>query len=330
MTKDSNAAAIVKDILKQVEERKTILDTVFFIACGGSLAGIYPTHYLLDRAAEKINSRIYNAREFVLHSPRKLTEKSLVVACTLNGTPETLEAMRHAKANGAYIIAIVGENCFLSENEADYVLTFKTIADESTPMLETNVVLSLQVGFELLHQIESYPYYAEAVHAYSLLEPMVDKIRSYIKPRSREFAKQFADAEFLYVMAGAPVLGEAYAFCLCSLMEIQWIHSSVLDSAEFFHGSFEILDKRTNILQLIGDVGIRPADERATAFLQRMGKNFFLLDVKELFIDILPPNVKEYFQHTAFDAALRDFITEMAIERNHDKDVRRYMWKMEY
>ncbi len=322
--------AIIREIIKTLTAEKRTIRRVFFTACGGSLAGIYPGMYLLDRESKTIDARLYNARELVLSPPMALDEETLVIACTLAGTTETLEALDFAKAHGAKTIGIFGQDYTYERSSVDYILRFKTIADITTPMIQTNVVVSLQLGFALLNEKEDYSYYDEAEQAYTLLETLAKEIRSYSQSRARKFAKQFAEADFLHVMASRASMGEAYAFVLCSLMEIQWINSSVLNSAEFFHGSFEVLDKKTPILQLIGLGEARLADERSTAFLQRMGENYFLLDVKELYIDILPPHVKEYFQHTAFDLALREFITQLAIERNHDKWARRYMWTLKY
>jgi len=325
-----DAHTIITELYTSLNARNRTIRRVFFIACGGSLAGIYPGFYLLDRESKSMNSRLYNSRELVLTPPMALDGETLVIACTLAGTPETLEALDYAKSKGAVTIAIFGQNYTYGGASVDYILHFKTIADTNTPMLETNVVVALQLGFSLLKVVEEYPYYQEAELAYTLLETMAKEVRTYVQSRARKFATQFAQTPFLYVLASRAAMGEAYAFVLCSLMEIQWINSSLLNSAEFFHGSFEILDKSTPILQLIGSGESRKADDRATAFLKRMGENYFLLDVKELFIDILPLHVKEYFQHTAFDLALREFVTQLAIERKHDKSVRRYMWTLEY
>ncbi len=54
------------------------------------------------------------------------------------------------------------------------------------------------------------------------------------------------------------------------------------------------------------------------------------IDSKELGIDILGDHVKEYFNHVFLDCAWREYLTALAIERKHPKEVRRYMWKMEY
>lgn len=55
-----------------------------------------------------------------------------------------------------------------------------------------------------------------------------------------------------------------------------------------------------------------------------------MIDAKELGIDILGDNVKEYFNHVLLDCAWREYLTALAIERKHPKETRRYMWKMKY
>lgn len=56
---------------------KTI-DHVFFVACGGSSAIMYPSKYVFDRESKSINSDLYSANEFIQRNPVQLGEKSLV------------------------------------------------------------------------------------------------------------------------------------------------------------------------------------------------------------------------------------------------------------
>ena len=73
------------------------------------------------------------------------------------------EAIKFCKENGAYTIAICGEGNEASTKYADGVIRFKSIGEVTTPMLETNVTLSLLLSFELLKQYEDFEYYEEAV-----------------------------------------------------------------------------------------------------------------------------------------------------------------------
>lgn len=71
------------------------------IACGGSLIDLLPAHELLKREATTFASEAYTAREFDIMRPKRLGEKSLVIACSHSGnTPEVIDACSIAKAAG--------------------------------------------------------------------------------------------------------------------------------------------------------------------------------------------------------------------------------------
>lgn len=73
---------------------KTI-DHVFFVACGGSSAIMYPSKYVFDRESKSINSDLYSANEFIQRNPVQLGEKSLVILCSHSGnTPRQSKLLR--------------------------------------------------------------------------------------------------------------------------------------------------------------------------------------------------------------------------------------------
>ena len=226
--------------IKEKSDKKGGIRNVYFIACGGSLAGIYAGWYLLDRETSLFRTGLYNASEFIQTTPKAFGEDTLCVCSTLKGTPEVEEAIKFCKESGAYTIALVGEGNEASTKYADGVIRFKSIGEVTTPMLETNVTQALALSFELLKQYEDYAYYEDARKAFDVLEDMAAKIRRYVNngPAQR-FAKEHKDEDVIYVMGGAPAMGVSYATSICSLMEIQWIHSPTVNSAEFFHGPFE-------------------------------------------------------------------------------------------
>jgi len=323
----------IPDLVADLKKRSTKggdIDAVYFIACGGSLAGLYAAKYLLERETRKIKVALYNSSEFLQTTPKSFTENSIAVCCTLRGTPETEEAIEFCKAKGAYTISIIGDGNDRMVRASDYVIRFKTVADDATPMLSTNISQALWLSFEILHQFEQYEHYDDAIQAFGMLENIADKIRNYCKPRAQIFAKSHQKEQVIYVMAGAPSMGVAYAFSICSLMEIQWIHSPTVNSAEFFHGPFEVLDKNIPFLHLISDGRSRPEDMRADAFLKKYGEKVTSIDARELFFDQIRDSVKEYFNHIVFDVALRQYLTPLAEIRQHPKDLRRYMWKLQY
>lgn len=116
------------------------------------------------------------------------------------------------------------------------------------------MTLSLWLSFEILKQYEDYQYYEDAMKAFDVLEDMAAKIRKYVNNGpAQKFAETHRNEDVIYVMGGAPAMGVAYATSICSLMEIQWIHSPTVNSAEFFHGPFETLDRNLPIVHMVSD-----------------------------------------------------------------------------
>ena len=66
------------DLIKEAIAEKGKFDSVYWIACGGSMIDLIPAHELLQREATTFTSYIYTAREFDIMRPRRLGEKSLV------------------------------------------------------------------------------------------------------------------------------------------------------------------------------------------------------------------------------------------------------------
>ena len=94
------------DLIKEAIAEKGKFDSVYWIACGGSMIDLIPAHELLQREATTFTSYIYTAREFDIMRPRRLGEKSLVIACSHSGnTPEVVEGCEIALAAGATAVS---------------------------------------------------------------------------------------------------------------------------------------------------------------------------------------------------------------------------------
>ena len=96
-----NAEQIMKSIL--LDTKKDGIQQVFFVGCGGSLAGLYPAWYLLSREAKTLRAAYYNSSEFLQATPAACGPSSLVICCSLMDTPETVEACRRARALNAQV-----------------------------------------------------------------------------------------------------------------------------------------------------------------------------------------------------------------------------------
>ena len=117
----------VKEIVGEIKEkleRAGGLKHVYFVACGGSKAAIFPGLYLLQSEARTFGATTYTSNEFVHAAPKELDSRCLAVICSLKATPETVEAVRTANAAGAVTIAMTGSMETGMAKVGQYVVTY--------------------------------------------------------------------------------------------------------------------------------------------------------------------------------------------------------------
>ncbi|MEG0272670.1 MAG: SIS domain-containing protein [Hydrogenoanaerobacterium sp.] len=320
---------IVEKIIKDKEKIGGI-DSIYFVACGGSFAGFFPAKYMIEHESKKLKTSLFTSNEFVYAPPSSCGDNSIVFACSMRGTPETCEAVRVAKERGATTIVLYVEKSRMTEL-SDYSILYESIALDESKVQNTNASMALQFCFELLFQIENTPLYTDAQNAFSILDDIYHDAAVYCRPRAQVFAEECKNEPVIYVMGGGPSIGAAYIFSICNLMEMQWIHSPTVNSGEYLHGPFETLDKNLPMFVLVSEGRTRPVDLRALKFLKNYGEKLFVLDAKELGINRINPTVAEYFNHLLFSSILNNvYLRELSYAKKHNYKNRRYMWQVEY
>ena len=130
-------------------------------------------------------------------------------------------------------------------------------------------------------------------------------------------------------MAQGPLFGAAYVFSICNVQEMLQIDSCTINTCDFFHGPFEILDKRTSLFQLISVGRSRCNDERGIRFVNQYGgERVYQLDAKELGLNDIKDSVSEYFNHLIFAPILNNvYMRALSAVTHKDYMTRRYMWE---
>ena len=164
----------VKNIISEIKEKldkKDGLKHVYFVACGGSKAAIFPGLYLLQSEAKTFGATTYTSNEFVHATPKELDERCIAVICSLKATPETVRAVEVANESGAITIAMTGSMETGMAKVGQYVVTYSNGDDQVYS--DSNQANSLRIGFELLHQIEGWEKYDKAMEAYSHIDAII-------------------------------------------------------------------------------------------------------------------------------------------------------------
>lgn len=324
----------VSDIIKNVLADRSAsggIRRVVWIGAGGSNGGNYPAQYFMEHEARDIVSAMYTSSEFVYATPGYVDASTLVVAVSMRGTAETIEAARVAKKRGAATVAVYVDESELTE-VCDYRVRYDSLALDESDMARTNSAVVLMMAMELVQQTEGYEQYQTAMAAFDVVDPIYRKAVEYATPLAASWAERNASRPTINVMGSGPAFAAAYVFSICNIQEMLQIDSCTINSCEFFHGPFEILDKRTSLFQLVSVGRCRPADERAVAFLKQYGgENVYILDGKELGLNDIPDSVSEYFNHLIFSPILNNvYMRALSAVTHKDYLTRRYMWKVPY
>ena len=318
---------MIAEIKQKMEERGG-LKHVYFVACGGSKAAIFPGLYLLQSEAKTFSATTYTSNEFVHATPKELDERCLAVICSLKATPETVEAVKTANERGAITIAMTGSISTGMAKVGQYVLVYSN--GDNQDYSDSNQANSLRVGFELLHQIEGWELYDKAMDAYQYIDQIVQEGKENCLAEAKAWAEKEKDEPVFYVLASGPNYGVAYSMCCCHFMEMQWKHAVCLHTGEYFHGPFETTDKQLPMVLIMSEGRTRALDERCLKFLKTYAENYIVIDFKELNKGRIDPAVAEFFNPVVLIPIERYYVSQMAEVRGHSMDVRRYMWKVEY
>jgi fructoselysine 6-phosphate deglycase len=329
----------MKKVIEVIDKVKQHLDAngglkqVFFVACGGSHAAMYPAQYLIDREAATFYATLYNSSEFNQTVPKSIGRNTLVICTSTKATPETVEAVNISRERGAVTIGLTGYADSLTAQAADYSLVYNH-RDEwnSDPSLviTNSQSTALKIAFELLHRYEKYPHYQKAVSAFGKMGDIYREASKQIADRKIFFALECQDDEVYNVIGNGTLYATAYANSFCFLQEMQHRHSVPVHGGEYFHGPFETTDKNLPIILLMGVGRTRRLDERNKRFLDKFAKRVFILDAQELGLGKLDAAIAEYFNTILIHPLTKQYFAEMANIRQHPLTYRRYMWKTEY
>lgn len=304
------------------------ISNVFLTACGGSFALMMPLQHVLQ-SSTVLEAHALNAREFTTRAPKSLGPNSLVVLCSHSGdTPETVEAARFAREQGALTIALTHELDSPLALASEFVIGYQH--GEAKLYAYTSAPILYRIIHALVDRATSSSTLAPATAAVAALDGIVEGLLAAHYDRADAWAKAHARSGLIYTLGSGPNYGSAYSFAICLLQEMLWVHSQGINSAEYFHGPFEITDFDVPFIDLLGLGVSRQIDERAHAFLVTKSDDVLTLDAAEWDLALVPEALRPSFAHLVFTPLLRLYAERLADHRGHPLSVRRYMWRMEY
>ena len=235
---------IVLDEQRLSDQELREVDKVFVVACGTAYHSGLLAKYAIEHWT-RLPVEVELASEFRYRDP-VLDRSTLVVAISQSGeTADTLEAVRHAKAQKAKVLAICNTNGSQIPRECDAVLYTRAgpeIGVASTKTFLAQIAANYLVGLALA-QARGTKYGDEVAREYRELEAMpelVARVLATVEPVA-QLARSFAPSStvlFLGRHVGYPVALEG----ALKLKELAYMHAEGFAAGELKHGPIALIE----------------------------------------------------------------------------------------
>ena len=245
-----------KPMLDELRIDEAILksvDKIIVVACGTAAYAGHVARYAIEHWC-RIPTEVELAHEFRYRDPI-VTEKTLVVALSQSGeTMDTLMAVRHARQQGAKVIAICNTQGASIPRESDAVLYTHAgpeIAVASTKAFLAQITASYLLGLYLA-QLRGNMFADEVDAVVQELHAMPEKIQAVIDNEQQiyDLAESMQNAKsvlFLGRHVGFPVALEG----ALKLKEIAYLHAEGFAAGELKHGPIALVEEGQPVFVIV-------------------------------------------------------------------------------
>ena len=229
------------------------VDKVIMIGCGTASYAGQVARYAIEHWC-RIPVEVELSSEFRYRDP-VVTEKTLVVAISQSGeTMDTIQAIRHAREQGAKVVAIVNTPGSTISRESDAVILTHAgpeIAVASTKAFTAQVAACYILGLYLA-QVRGNKYADEIADYMDKLAEVPAKIERVLERGEavRQFARTMAGATSVIYLGrhvGFPVAMEG----ALKLKEICYIHAEGFAAGELKHGPIALVDEGQPVIVIV-------------------------------------------------------------------------------
>lgn len=299
---------------------------IFFTAVGGSIS---PMMAIYDMAKQLTDIPVYceQAAELLHRGHKALTKDSIVITLSKSGdTKETVAIAKKLKEEGIRVICCTKNLESKLAKESTYVVPM-----QHENGVEYEYIVLYWVFFRLLANHNDFEDYEKFADGLSTLPENLLKIKAQFDPKAEEIAKASYHAPIQYWIGGNEMWGEVYLFSMCILEEMQWIKTKSVSSAEFFHGTLELIEKDTHVFLIKGEGKGRVLDERAEKFVRAHSDHVYVIDPMEYALDHMDNKFRWIVAPLISSTCLVDRLAaHFEKYTGHNLDYRRYYRQFDY
>ena len=299
-------------------------ENVLFTSAGGSLAALSPFCEMM-KVMSRIPAFTEIPAELMVTGNALIGDRTLAVLTSKSGdTKETVAVAKWLKEKGVTIVAMCGEENSPLGQIADYSVNYGDA--------EPHDLLGIYLVGRILENSGEFPDYGTFADQIANLGEILVQTAKESEGVAEEYVSYFdpEDKEYQIWTGSGNTWGHTYSMAMCVLEECQWLRTKSVHSAEFFHGTLEMVGRNVLVCVGMGEGPTRPLDERVIAFAKKHTNQLVVFDTKTLTI----PGVDEKYRWLLSPVLLWEMYARtyrhLADVRKHDMDIRRYYRRLNY
>jgi glutamine---fructose-6-phosphate transaminase (isomerizing) len=336
---DRNGQLQLDDMRLDDDELRAV-NKVIIVACGTAYHAGMVAKYAIEHWT-RVPCEVELASEFRYRDPI-VDQQTLAIAISQSGeTMDTLMALRHARQQGAKVLAICNTQGSTIPRESDaalYTYAGPEIAVASTKAFLTQIVATYLVALYLA-QVRGHKYGDEIRSIVDELADMPSKVDLVLDTTEgvRELARTFADATsvlFIGRHVGFPVALEG----ALKLKELAYMHAEGFAAGELKHGPIALIEQGVPVVVIAPSPrGRSVIHEKIVSNIQEVRARGAVTIViaeegDETVVDyadhiVRVPETPTLMQPLVSTVPLQVFACEMATVKGHDVDQPRNLAK---
>lgn len=312
----------VEKIVDEIWEKG--FDNIYYLGIGGTYASAMQAVTYINGKSD-LPAYVQHAAEYYTTGNRRLTDKSVVIISSVTGTTqEVVKAVDEVKKVGATLVGFIDTASTPLAEKCDHVITY--------PAPGTEQIKFFMIADRLMNNNGEFNDYEEY---YKELEAHLAKGLVEAEKKADAFGLAFAekhrhDAMHYFIGAGNQ-WGAVYSYAMCYWEEQSWLRSKSIHSAEFLHGTLEVVDETTPVTLFLGEDEQRPLSERVQNLLPRICGDYTFIDTKDYPVE----GISEKYRGRILSHLLMHCVTQRIdahVEQLncHPLDIRRYYRQFDY
>ncbi|MCX8601678.1 MULTISPECIES: SIS domain-containing protein [unclassified Gilliamella] len=295
---------------------------VCWLGIGGTYASsMQAVVHMKEKSA--IETFIQHAAEYLVTGNKRITKDTLIIISSVTGsTQEVVAAIDKIQQEvGATVLAFLDKADSPLGKMAHHVISY--------PMNEQ--LKFFMAADRLMYLAGEYPDYDEF---YQQMDQHFAKNIVEVAKKADAFGQEVAlkhhnDAMHYFVGAGNQ-WGATYSHAMCYWEEQHWLRSKSIESAEFFHGTLEVIDRDTAVTVYVGEDSQRPLSERVAKFLPQICGNYTIIDTKDYPLPGISEKYRGHLSPFVFRTINNRIDAYVEHLNRHPMTIRRYYRCLDY